>query len=146
MHIGIGTKKVHFHYNLLTFDITFVFYDGIAIDHRCSWREDVSTTLIRGDVRGCDVTRRRSHRLKEDQDQRSWTLWKSNDILNDAKDVVTSKVDKVDILNIWKDSQIADLYFCVPETKRERVAHWLSVFNIVIFYFDKLWYDSLNSL
>jgi hypothetical protein len=32
MHIGIGTKEVHFHYNLLTFDITFVFYDGIAID------------------------------------------------------------------------------------------------------------------
>ena len=24
------------------------------------------------------------------------------------------------------------------------MAHWLSVFNIVIFYFDKHWYDSLN--
>ncbi len=38
------------------------------------------------------------------------------------------------------------IYLCMPETKRERVAHWLSVFYIVIFDFDKLWYDSLNSL
>jgi hypothetical protein len=36
---------------------------------------------------------------------------------------MTPKVDKVDILNILKDSQIAALYLCVPETKRERVAH-----------------------
>ena len=52
-------------------------------------------------------------------------------------------VDKVDILNIL-DSQITALYMCAWNKKR-KVAHWLSVFNIVIFYFDKLWYDSLNS-
>jgi hypothetical protein len=28
------------------------------------------------------------------------------------------------------------IFMCMSETKRERVAHWLSVFNIVIFYFD----------
>ena len=91
-----------------------------------------------------DVTWRRSHRLKEDQTP--WTLnikWH----LNDAKDVVTSKVDKVDILNIfnWRQSRCVDILneqpmlskiLRIPETKRERVAHWLSVFNIVIFYFD----------
>jgi hypothetical protein len=33
MHIGIGTNKVHFLFQvLLTCDIPFVFYDGIAIE------------------------------------------------------------------------------------------------------------------
>jgi hypothetical protein len=37
------------------------------------------------------------------------------------------------------------IYSCIAWNKKRKVAHWLSVFNIVIFYFDKLWYDSLNS-
>ncbi len=31
-HIGIGTRRFISITSLLTFDITFVFYDGIAID------------------------------------------------------------------------------------------------------------------
>ena len=49
------------------------------------------------------------------------------------------------IINCVKDDQSVALYLCIPETKIESVAHWLSVFYIVIFDFDKLWYDSLNS-
>jgi hypothetical protein len=151
MSIDIGTKEVHFHYNLLTFDITFVFYDGMAIN-RCSWNEDVSTTSVRGDVWGRDVTRRRSHRLKEDQDQTSRTLSENRWALRPQMNVDNWRQTSIDILTpktSWRlksikstsiDSQIAAIIFmCMSETKRERVAHWLSVFNIVIFYFDKLW-------
>ena len=46
-----------------------------------------------------------------------------NDILNDAKDVVTPKVDKVDILTDIKRTAKTALYIHVlSETKRER---WL---------------------
>jgi hypothetical protein len=44
MHIGIGTKGgSFFHYNLLTFDITFIFYDDIVTD-----REWSTSMLMRG--------------------------------------------------------------------------------------------------
>ena len=88
--------------NLLTFDITFVFYDGIAIDHRCSWL-----------VHNVDTRRRlRMWRDVTSTEHRSWTLlWRTDrpsglnetqmtfkwTSTTDAKDVVTSKVDKVDI-------------------------------------------------
>ena len=103
---------------------------------------DVSTTSIRGDVWGCDVTWRRSHRLKQDQDQTSWTFFEEQ---MGPPALMTSMTFKWTSTNerrqmtpktLWRLKSIKSTLIFMPETKRERVAHWLSVFNIVIFYFD----------
>jgi len=68
MHIDYWNQRGSFSITkLLTFDITFVFYDGIAID-RCWWR-----------VHNVDTRRRlrmwrdvKSKSSIEDQDQISW--------------------------------------------------------------------------
>ncbi len=127
MHIDyyyyyIRTRRFIFHYKLLTFDITFVFYDGIAIDHRCSW-------LVH------NVDTRRRLRMWRDvtlTEHRSWTLlWRTDGpsglnetqmtfkwtSTTDAKDVVTSKVDKVDIniyVYVWnKKRKSGSLIICI---------------------------------
>jgi hypothetical protein len=76
-----------------------------------------------------DVTWSRSHQMKQMGPPALMTSmtfkWTS---INDAK--------RRKRRHFKRQPNYCLIYLCVSETKRERVAHWLSVFNIVIFYFD----------
>ena len=127
MHIDYwNQKRFIFHYKFINIwhHICFLW----SID-----AHDVSTTSIRGDVWGCDVmwrdvTWRRSYRLKQDQDQTSWTFFETDGPsgLNDVNDIL-------------KYSQIAALYIFVYLKQKEK--EWL----IDYLYFI-LWYLILITL